>query len=198
MRTIAKLSDAYNIVKGLRASFDQSEVDEAWQVAIDKNYTPKMENVARDMIAEDRCHRPHRHYLILYVVGMYMVCDTETDAYILAKQFAEKPEHFSVTDDTEGIPQGYVLYDHKRVELKYLSAPHHGWLRVPWYLMRLVMTYGKDISESSYMDDKYVYLEHDLDANTFTNVAASKGYGWDVTTEKIEDLTIAHYTPSVL
>lgn len=58
----------------------------------------------------------------------------------------------------------------------FLHDPGHGWLKVP---LRLVADLGiaSDISQFSYRDSQYAYLEEDCDMRRFCDAMEKAGYG---------------------
>jgi hypothetical protein len=62
----------------------------------------------------------------------------------------------------------------------------HGWVEVP---LKDVKQSGvlKDITLYSYKNNKYAYLEEDLDAQTFLSAMESKGYTITLNNKHIED-----------
>lgn len=59
--------------------------------------------------------------------------------------------------------------------LMWFSDPGHAWLQVGWDLINDLG--WKKISQYSYHDDEYVYLEEDSDAPRFLDFLDSKGLG---------------------
>ena len=53
--------------------------------------------------------------------------------------------------------------------LHFFSDSGHGWLRVPLQDVQLAMLQGLKLTTYSYQDDKYAYLEEDLDAPEWIN-----------------------------
>jgi hypothetical protein len=69
-----------------------------------------------------------------------------------------------------------------QLNLNFYCDPSHGWLGVP---LNLVQDLGisDDISQYSYRDGNFAYLEEDCDASLFMDRAKAKG--WDIAfTEK--------------
>jgi hypothetical protein len=59
--------------------------------------------------------------------------------------------------------------------LTFVEDPGHGWLKVP---MAEIETLGiaSDISQCSFVNGRFVYLEEDMDAGTYLNARQAQGY----------------------
>jgi hypothetical protein len=64
-------------------------------------------------------------------------------------------------------------------KLTFHSDPGHGWLAVPREVVRS-LGIESQISEFSYLDDTHVYLEEDLDARLFDEVARNRKMTFDL------------------
>lgn len=88
-----------------------------------------------------------------------------------------------VHTDSEGVSYNSIIWkkDEPKAESKplgtyeYHTDPGHGWLKVP---MKEIEELGLKISEFSYQDGDFGYLEEDLDAGTFMRAYKEK-YGTD-------------------
>ncbi len=60
------------------------------------------------------------------------------------------------------------------LQLTFITDPTHGWLEVPIELIKQ-LNIKNNITNYSYMNNKNVYLEEDLDAQTFLFYAKSNG-----------------------
>lgn len=88
-----------------------------------------------------------------------------------------------VHTDSEGVSYNSIIWkkDEPKAESKplgtyeYHTDPGHGWLKVP---MKEIEELGIKISEFSYQDGDFGYLEEDLDAGTFMRAYKEK-YGTD-------------------
>lgn len=60
------------------------------------------------------------------------------------------------------------------IQLTFITDPSHGWLEVPIQLIKQ-LNIQNNITNCSYMNNKNVYLEEDLDAPTFLFHAKSNG-----------------------
>lgn len=80
------------------------------------------------------------------------------------------------------ILQSFNIGGFMQLNLTFYCDPSHGWLEVPLDLVR-DLGISDDISQYSYRDGNFAYLEEDGDLSTFLDKAKAKG--WNIAfTEK--------------
>lgn len=77
----------------------------------------------------------------------------------------------------------------KTIKLTSTSDPGHGWLRVPVQLISKTDVYHR-ISEFSYIDKNFVYLEEDCDAGLVIKSLESQGYKLEIKHRNVERTNI--------
>lgn len=65
------------------------------------------------------------------------------------------------------------------MKLQFLSDAGHGWLKVPYHLLR-DWGINRQISAYSHAGKRWVYLEEDCDAGVFLDEAKRRGVGVQV------------------
>ena len=80
------------------------------------------------------------------------------------------------------------------MEIKFLSDPGHGWLRVPLQLLN-DWNISNKISDYSYKTTNFAYLEEDCDASIFIDEAKKRNYKYSINYKLIKDFD--YYLKSV-
>jgi hypothetical protein len=80
------------------------------------------------------------------------------------------------------------------MEIKFLSDPGHGWLRVPLQLLN-DWNISNKISDYSYKTTNFAYLEEDCDASIFIDEAKKRNYKYSIHYKLIKDFD--YYLKSV-